>query len=113
MANPKPHTVEQSATERLDAARSVKQDAITRELAWVAIVCRAGIWPAWISQPAKRQTGLPYLLNIESPAGRLVYRIAEEEIAMFELLAERPNDGEACDKSDKMARLLHLATEGW
>lgn len=113
MANPKPHTTEQSVSERLEAARNVKQDAISRELAWVAIVCRARLWPAWISLPRKPQRGLPYLLNIDTPAGRIVYRLAEEEYPMFQNLEHCPNDGESCDKSDKMARLLHLATEGW
>ncbi len=114
MANPKPHTVSQSATERLEAARKVKDDAISRELAWVAIVCREGIWPAWISVPRHdTQVNFPYVLNIETPRGRLIYRIRDTEFEMFSHLEERPNDGMGGGWSEKLAILSHLATEGW
>lgn len=113
MANKAPHTTTQSATERLEASRDVKADTVARELLWVAIACRAGIWPAWRSDPAKPQKTFPELLHISTPAGRIVYRLAVEEIPMFEHLEKRPNDGEPCSGGDKMARLLHLATEGW
>lgn len=114
MANPHPHTTKQSATERLDASRNVKQEAVAREMAWVAIVVRAGLWPAWLSAPRVRQSGFPWLLHLETPAGRLVYRLAaDEQLELFPNLKERPNDGAACTGDDKIARLLHLATEGW
>jgi hypothetical protein len=113
LANPKPHTTAQSATERLEAARKVKDDAIARELAWVAIVVRAKLWPAWISIPRLLQGGFPYILNIETPAGRLIYRLAEAEIDMFRDLDERPNDGMGGGAADKLAILTHLATDGW
>ncbi len=114
MANPKPHTTSQSATERLEAARKVKDDAIARELAWVAIVVRSGLWPAWISPPRRDvQTNFPYVLNIETPAGRLVYRIRDTEFEMFSHLKERPNDGLGGGWDDKLTILTHLASEGW
>lgn len=114
MANPKPHTTAQSATERLEAARKVKDDAIARELAWVAIVVRAKLWPAWLSVPrADVQTNFPYILNIETPAGRLIYRVRDTEFAIFSQLEERPNDGLGGGWTDKMTILTILATEGW
>ncbi len=113
MANPKPHTVTKSTIERLEGARDVKADTVARELLWVAIVCRDGIWPAWRSAPRKPQKMFPELLHLETPAGRIVYRLAVEEIQMFEHLELRENDGVKCSGGDKMARLLHLATEGW
>ena len=114
MANPKPHTVSQTATERLEASRGVKDDAIVRELAWATIIVRIGIWPSWKSKPRVPQTRFPWLLNIDTPAGRIVYRLSKEEHdQLFEDLVERPNDGEVCGKDDKIARLLLLASEGW
>lgn len=113
MSNPKPHTVTKTATERLIASRGVKDDAISRELAWVAIVCRAGIWPAWRSDPATPQTNFLEIVNIETPAGRLVYRLAVDELDMFAHLPKRENDGVPCGAAAKTAALLHLATEGW
>ncbi len=113
MANPKPHTVTQSATERLEAARKVKDDAIARELAWVAIAVRAGIWPAWLSLPRVQQSSFLYILNIETPAGRLIYRISEVEFDLFRQLDERPNDHIGGGAAEKLAILTHLAAEGW
>lgn len=113
MANPQPHTVTKTATERLEGSRDVKDDTIVRELMWVAIVCRMGIWDAWRSPPSLSQKMFPEMLHIESPSGRIVYRLTAEEIPMFEHLERRDNDGVACTGGDKMARLLHLATEGW
>jgi hypothetical protein len=113
MANPTPHTMTKTTTERLAGSRDVKADTLARELLWVAIVCREGIWPAWRSAPAVPQKTFPELLHIDSPAGRIVYRLAVEEIPMFEHLELRDNDHEECTGGDKMARLLHLATEGW
>ncbi len=113
MANPKPHTVTKSTAERLEGSRDVKADTVARELLWVAIACREGIWPAWRSDPRVPQKTFPELLHIDTPAGRIVYRLALEEIPMFEHLEKRENDGAVCTGGDKMARLLHLATEGW
>lgn len=113
VANPKPHTTAQSATERLEAARKVKDDAIARELAWVAIVVRSGLWPAWLSVPRRPQSSFLYVLNIETPAGRLIYRISEVEFALFSQLEERPNDGLGGGAADKLGILTHLASEGW
>ena len=108
MANPKPHTTQQTATERLEASRSVKDDCLVRELALAAIVARMGIWPAWRSFPTKPQKLFPELLNLETPAGRIVYRLTAEEVEMFGFLERRPNDGASCTAGDKMARLLIL-----
>ncbi len=113
MANTEPHTTTQSASDRLEAARKVKDDAIAREIAWAAIVVRAGIWPAWVSIPKRNQTAFPYILNIDTPAGRLVYRLRPEELAMFGDLAERPNDGLGGGWDDKLNILTLLASEGW
>lgn len=113
MANPQPHTVSKSATDRLQAARSVKDDAVLRELLWVAIAVRAGVWPAWRSLPRKPQQNFPELLHLETPAGRIVYRLASAELPLFADLELRENDGEECTGMDKLSRLQMLAEEGW
>jgi hypothetical protein len=113
MANQTPHTTEKSATERLIAARAVKDDAVAREIAWVAIVVHAKIWPAWVSPPLRPQAGFPYVLNMETPAGRLIYRLAKDELEMFRHIDERPNDGIGGGAADKLAILSHLAMDGW
>lgn len=114
MANPKPHTTAQSATERLEASRGVKDDCLVRELALATIIVRIGLWPSWKSKPRVPQTLFPWLLHINTPAGRIVWRVSKEEHdQLFGDLPEYPNDHEPCTVGDKMARLLHLATEGW
>lgn len=107
MANPKPHTTEQSVSERLEAARAVKDDAVIRELCWAAV--GSHIWPSFLCPPQKPQPLFPWLLCLDTPAGRLVYRVADGELHMFEHLDRRPNDHVECTGGDKMARLLHLA----
>ncbi len=107
--NPRPP---RPLTERLEASRSVKTDAITRELLWAAIGSR--IWPAFITLPWKRQTGeFTHMLCIDSPAGRIAYRLRADELPMFEHLPRKENDGLECGAGDKLSRLLHLATDGW
>jgi len=113
MANPAPHTTLQTATHRMLAARKVTNDAVAREMAWVSIVVRAKLWPAWLSVPRKPQANMPYILNLDTPAGRLIYRIRDTEFEMFSHLPERPNDGVQCGYEQKMAILSLLAAEGW
>ncbi len=113
MANINPHTATQSASDRLTAARAVKDDAIARELALVAILVRSGLWPAWVTEPRKVQQGFPYVLHVDTPAGRLTYRLADGEMDMFRDLDERPNDGLGGGAAEKLAILSHLAMDGW
>ena len=113
----RPHLPSQTskhASKRLVAARDVRAEAVMRELMLVAIIVRIGIWRVWTSRPAKPQVNFPWLLHLETPAGRLVYRLsAAEHDAMFAGVPEGPNDGQTCGVGDKMSRLLLLATEGW
>lgn len=99
-----------SATERLDAARAAKQEAISRELCWASIGSR--IWPSFLMPNATKQQNYSWLLVLETPRGRLVYRLADDELTAFDHLErKRENDGKP--HADKLATLLWLATEGW
>ena len=113
MANPHPYTESQTTSERLEASRKVKTDAIAREIAWAAIVVRSGLWPAWVSVPKVDQTTFPYILNIDTPAGRLIYRLRAEELDMFRGLQILPNDGLGGGWDEKLGILTLLASEGW
>ena len=98
-----------SATERMDSARAVKQETVTRELCWASIASR--FWPACLMKPRIEQLNYPFLCAIETPAGRIVYRVSLEELPLFEHLERKPNDG--ADQTDKAAALLALAVNGW
>lgn len=106
----KGETDQRSATERMEAARSVKHDAVMRELCWASIGTR--LWPSFLMPNARPQPNYDWLLAIESPAGRLVYRVANDELAAFDHL-ERRDTNDGVPSVDKFAALLTLATMGW
>lgn len=101
---------EQSATTRMEGARRVKHDAVTRELLWAAIGAR--VWPAYLAKPRIEQANFPFILCIDSPAGPIVYRVSAEELPLFDRL-ERRESGPDYESGDKMAALLLLASDGW
>jgi len=112
MANPKPHTVEMSATEKAQRARDAHKDTRNEIIAVAAVLAR--VWPSWIA-PAKRPDPLfPLVLCIESPAGRLAYRLAEDDMPALEHVAHRQkNDGVSCSKIERLGRLSDLGVNGW
>lgn len=119
MPTPKPlHWKQQlTATEKMDAARAATLEARTRDLVAAGIYAR--LWPSWMA-PTKGKGGnpdamFPLALHIDSPAGRLSYRLAEGDMPVFEHVTERRREPERvqCTQADKTARLFHLATEGW
>lgn len=71
------------------------------------------IWPSFLTMPIKRQRNFGWLLCIDSPAGRLAYRVTDEELPMFEHLERKENDHVECGAGDKFSRLMHLATDGF
>ena len=98
-----------TATERMESARTVKQQAITREMCWVSVATR--IWPSYVMEPRVQQVNYPLVAVIQSPAGTMMYRVRTDELPLFEHLAKRPNAGEP--HQDKTAILLALAVHGW
>ena len=103
----KGHSV--SATERMEAARRTSRMAVTRELLFVAILSR--LWPD--SHRCYVPTG-ERAICLHSPAGLLVWRLLDDEEPMlFEHLPYREADSDDPKGRNKLACLLHLATEGW
>lgn len=105
----KPGGYVSTATERMEAARAVKRDAVTRELLWVSIASR--IWPAFLARANVAQKNWPLVCLIDTPAGRLAYRVSDDERPLFAHLEQRENDGAPAD--NKIATLHALATNDW
>lgn len=98
-----------TATERMNSARSVKADAITRELCLVSIVSR--FWPSCLMPPLVEQQRYPFVCIVNTPAGRLAYRVHADELPLFSHLQRVPNDG--VNAEAKLPLLMMLATEQW
>ncbi len=102
-----------TATERMEAARDATMDGLTCELALAAIFMSRA-WPSFVAAPLRQDQRFAWVLCIDSPAGRIVYKVTEgEREAMLSHVPEKPNDGIHASKADRLSRLLHLATEGW
>lgn len=98
--------------ERIEGARNATKAALNRELVLVSILSR--LWTAHLCPPLKADTRFPWLVCLHTPAGPLVWRVSDEEVALFGHLDRSANDAPA-DSSplDKMATLLLMASEGW
>ena len=100
------------ATARLEAARAVKDVILIRELCLVSLLSR--VWPSHLAEPRVPQLNFPWIVCLHSPAGQLVWRVKEEELALFEHL-ERNDRGENHGKdykgTDKMALLQLMASD--
>lgn len=105
----KNHGYQTTATERMAAARRVKDEALAREMCWAAIGSR--IWPAYVMPPRIHQDNYPLVCVMVTPAGRIAYRVREDEVDLFAHLERRPNDGTVSE--NKVAVLMALAMDGW
>lgn len=106
---PKPRKP-QPATVRMEAARRVKSEAITRELLLVSILTR--FWPARLMRPSSPQQTFRWLLELDTPAGLVVWRVTDEEAEIFSHVEHREAKSKA-PAIDKTAVLLSLATVGF
>jgi hypothetical protein len=96
------------ATLRMEGAHRVAKDAITRELCWAAIGAR--IWPAHLAPPRTPQQSFTWLHHLDTPAGRIVYRVTDEELPLFDHVLRVKYDD--TPSGDKLAILHALATVG-
>lgn len=96
-----------SATARAERSREATKAAIARELLYAGILAR--IWPAYVAHSVVN-TGFPYLLCVDSPAGTLRWRLSDEEREMFDWVNVTDWNGEK--PVDRTAVLLALATDG-
>lgn len=118
MATPKektPHWKQQlTATEKMDAARRATKDTRDREVATAAIFAR--LWPSFIAQPPKDDALFPWLLCVETPAGRLSYRLSGSDMAGFSHVEKKPEGQRAAfggTQTEKLGILLDLGVNGW
>lgn len=98
--------------ERIESARNATKSALTRELVLVAILSR--IWPSYLCPPRRPDARFPWLVVLETPADPLVWRVSDEEAALFSHLDRRTTNAKVDGSPlDKMATLLLMASEGW
>lgn len=96
----------------MEIARSAHKMSLTREILWATIASR--IWPSFLAPALRPDDKFFAVLCIDSPAGRIAYRVTQDEYDMLRgHLGLHDNDGVECSPVDKISRLLHLATEGW
>ncbi len=96
-----------TTTEKMEQARRNTRASMARELLYGVIFSR--LWPAWLHPTDNAE--YPYILVVESPAGRLTWRVAVDEFALIEHLEQRQRTTQRA--ADRMPILLHLASEGW
>lgn len=84
---------------------------LKRELLWATIASKHfhAVTEAFLMPSEKPSPNLPMLLVLETPAGRIVYRLSEDELTsgLFDHLQKRPNDGKPAE--DKIGTLWQLA----
>lgn len=107
----KPGGYATTATERMEHARSVKQESLTRETCLASILSR--FWPSFVTKPNRPNEEFPLMLVIETPAGPLVYRVHVDELPIVSHLEQRNIDAPPYTSAQKMAVLTLLATEGF
>ena len=98
MANPL------SATARAERSREATKAAAARELLYGGTLAR--IWPAYTTNDKRDNPAFPRLLCVESPAGLLTWRLAEDEAKFFDWLPKRQNTGQlAVDRTPVLMAL--------
>ena len=107
----KQHGKPTTASERMDAARAARQEGMLREVCLASILSR--VWPSYVTEPAVKNPDFPFLMVIQTPAGRLVYRVHTEETDLVAHLERKPSPETIPTMAEKLAVLLHLATEGF
>ncbi len=95
-----------------DAAREAHRQTVVRELLYAAILSR--LWPSFRTKPERDDPKFPQVVCIDTPAGRIAYKLTAEDLEGFEHVTEwREKDDQPCSSSDKFTRLLLLSVEGW
>lgn len=95
-----------SATEKMERSREQTKRMATRELLYAAVFAR--LWPSYLAEVRPANDSYPVILCVESPAGRLTWRISSEELPYFEeWLKTTPNAGERAE--DRTPVLMALS----
>lgn len=99
-----------TATERMERSRATSRMAMARELMMAGILAR--LWPSYLTTPKIPNEEYPLLLCVESPAGRLIWRLSIDELAFFEdWISTQPRVDET--PADRLPVLQSLAENGW
>lgn len=96
-----------TAAEKMKRARQNTRVSMARELLYGVIFSR--LWPAWLHPTDNPE--YTHILVVDSPAGRMTWRVAADEFAIVEHLEQRERTSQRA--VDRMPILLHLAMEGW
>ena len=96
-----------SATDKMEKARENTRRSAARELLYGVIFSR--LWPAWLHETDNE--AYPLIMVVESPAGRMTWRIADDETMLVGHLEKRQRTSQKA--ADRTPILLHLASDGW
>jgi len=95
-----------TATEKMERAREMTKRMATRELLYAGVFAR--LWPSYLAEAKPANDSYPAVLCVESPAGRLTWRVSSEEMPYFEeWLQSTPNAGEKAE--DRTPVLMALS----
>ncbi len=89
-----------------DAAREAHRQTVVRELLYAAILSR--LWPSFKAELKRQDPKFPCVLCIDTPAGRIAYKLSVEDMEGFEHVTDWREDDAPCSATDKLARLLDL-----
>ena len=92
--------------EKMEKARANTRRAALRELLYGVILSR--LWPSWLH--LTDNDDYPMIMVVDSPAGRLTWRIAVDETAAVEHLEQR---GKTTQKAVDRMPILQALSEGW
>ncbi len=96
-----------TTTEKMDRAREMTKRLAARELLYGVMFSH--IWPTWLHPTDNAD--YPYIMVVDSPAGKMTWRVADDETAIVEHMERREHTSQRA--IDRTPMLLHLATEGW
>jgi len=114
MAKPDGRTLPaKTATDRMEAARAVKNAVLDREMMLVSLITRMPGWTSYLCSPIVPQQNFPFMVCVETPAGMLMWRVHRDEMQLFSHLKARVNTGAKQTSEDKLLTLQRLATDGW
>ena len=101
----------ETATARLQAARSNRLKLIDEKLRLVALLSR--VWPSHLSQTAGKDANWKHVVCVHSPAGQLAWKLTDDELPLFAHLKLTANDWDGHRADDKVARIDTMIADGW
>lgn len=105
-----------TATEKMDAARRATKEIRKRDLLAAGIYAR--LWPSYMAHSKGREGRqdefFPWVLHIESPEGRLSYRLSTDDAGLFMHVTDRRSEYvTSSTQAGKQKALETLVAKGW